>query len=114
MGCDKAVKIIRADIYVTEAPNGKLVKVHKTITDQDELQRLANFFPHAGEGRKSAIAGGWGAWAGVKFTCSDGKVITIWTDYNSWTEGQGDWPAAPGFSKYIESMLKETTSKQAN
>jgi hypothetical protein len=108
VGCEKPkpMRCTEAVVDVTVDPTGRLVKVKKTLTDAKEVDRLASFFPHFGEGRKSSTAGLWQGFASVKFTGSDGRVVTVHTNYEWWTEGSGDWPMDTEFTKYVMSILE--------
>jgi hypothetical protein len=60
-----------------------------------------------GEGRKSHRAGGWMLSVEINFVDRRGKTVRIWTNYEWWSEGEGDWPVAPGFESFITSMLEK-------
>jgi hypothetical protein len=105
MTCKQAV------IEVVSAPGGRKLAANKTVTvtDPKEVQKLVTFFPNLGQGRNAWLAGSWEASTFVKFTGSDGRLITVATswDYSDWSEsdGHGDWPLDPEFSNYIGAKL---------
>jgi len=109
----KPPAIQKAVFDIVMDPDGKHVQVQREVTDGAELQKLVMFFPHLGEGRESWTHGGWKSFGEIKFTCADGKLIHVMTDYEHWTEGPGDWPVAPEFSAYIKELLAKPATQPA-
>lgn len=100
------MKSTQAVVDITVSPNGTMVNMQRKITDPKEIQELADFFPHLGEGKESSRTGTWQSFAKVRFTGGDGKVVTVQTNYKWWTEGKGDWEMDKRFSQYITSLLE--------
>jgi hypothetical protein len=90
-----------------------LVSVKKVMTDPKELKELVAFFPHLGEMRNGSLPSPWKGSALILFTGCDGRRVQVATsyDYRFWSEGNGDWPLDPTFSKYIESLLETPQTK---
>jgi len=86
---------------------GRLANRTKRIEDQAEIRRLLSFFPGVGRGQHSPVAEPWDGAVKVHFTKADGSVVRVWSDYESWNEGNGDWPAKPGFADYVRELLEE-------
>ncbi len=89
----------------------------RTVTDPGQVAALAAYFPGVGEGRVSPSAGGWKAGYWVKFERADGSSVTVTVDGDgrSWSEGRGDWHAAPRLKERLDAILAEpaghTTAK---
>jgi len=113
-GCTKPMDMTTAVIEVTIwPPTDPLKKVNITLTDKNEVDKLASFFPHVGEGRKSSMAAGWIAAVTIQFTSSDGRTATVHSDPNGelWSEGRGDWPMDPEFKKHIKTLLEKAKAE---
>lgn len=79
----------------------------KEITDETEVLHLASFFPGLGEGKRSRVAALWEPTVEIHFTGADGKGVTVMSNFESWSEGKGDWPVKPGLKQYIRKLLAE-------
>ena len=90
-----------------------------TITDLDEVKRLASYFSDAGHGKESGIGGGWMRFADIAFETVDGKKVKVVLDpdLEVWAEGHGEWPIAdaekfrPYFLNLLRKELKEPDAK---
>jgi len=116
-GCAKPMDMATAVVEVYWSPSGQSLGVppslgmKMTLTDKNEVDKLASFFPHVGQGRKSSIAAAWLASVSIQFTSSDGKTAHVNSNYEFWSEGDGDWPADPEFAKYMETLLEKTKAE---
>ena len=106
MNCTQAV----IDMVIT--PEDEWGKGEKTITDAKEVQKLVSFFPHLGHGRKSGRAGTWQESSSITFTGCDGRVVRVMISWpcDCWSEGDGDWPLNPEFTKYVTALLETSAS----
>ena len=119
-----AAKYVRAAIKIYLSPEplrSKGIRSGATalITDLDEVNRLAAYFPDAGQGKKSNSAGGWMLFAEIEFETFDGKKVEVGVDpaMAEWAEKHGDWPIAdaekfrPYFLNLLRTELREPDTK---
>ncbi|MBC8869293.1 MAG: hypothetical protein H8E44_07735 [Planctomycetes bacterium] len=99
-----AVEYTSAEVRVIY---GRLANRTKRIEDQAEIGRLLSFFPGVGRGQHSPVAEPWEGAVKVHLTKADRSVVRVWSDYESWNEGHGDWPVKPGFADYVRKLLEE-------
>ena len=94
-------RFVRAEI-VRPAMEGKQI----TTVAGDELTRLTQFLPHAGEGRRSLAAGAWKGGPIVRLSRGDGTVVRVWVNpsYASWADETGEWPLHRGFEAFLDSL----------
>lgn len=96
-----------AEVTVVWDDQDRRVNLTKRIEDQAAIRQLVSFFPGVGRGQRSPVAEPWEGAVKVHFTKADGSVVRVWSDYESWNEGHGDWPVKPGFTDYIRKLLEE-------
>ena len=113
LGCSKrdTPPFVKAKITIPYFPlEGIPPRTEKTITDLEEVNRLASFFTGLGEGRASYVAGGWEIHGKIDFFCSNREVVTVtFDDFGYWSEsgGNGDWPLPDDFKPYFLKLMKE-------
>jgi RNA polymerase sigma factor (sigma-70 family) len=88
-----------------------------TVTDAEAMKTLAAFFPGLGQGKKSSTAAGWKAALLIDFHSTindDEKVVrvTVNRDYDTWSEGNGDWTAKPGLEKFVAGLIDKAREKR--
>jgi hypothetical protein len=124
LGCSGPVKLV-FDKAVVQRPlikdgkmvfdsDGKAKMEVSTITDREEVAKLAAFFPGMGQGKESSIAGGWKAGYTVRFERDKGDPLTIRTDDQClmWSEGQGDWKPKAGLKAFMDDLFKKERPKR--
>jgi len=77
------------------------------VTDPQTVLKLLSFFPRMGQGRSSNIVAGCASRVSIVFVDEAGKEVKVASNYDVWSEGDGDWPMDPGFSSYISDLLKD-------
>ena len=77
------------------------------ITDTNTIERVLSFFPGVGQGKASPDAGGWESEVEVVLTRLDGRSVVIRSDFESWSEGPGDWPVKGNLKSYVEHLLAD-------
>jgi hypothetical protein len=77
-----------------------------TLTSQEDIRRLAAYFPGMGTGKRADMAGGWKAFAEFTFKRSEGTVVHLFADpdLKSWSEGHGDWPVNGDLAKELATL----------
>jgi hypothetical protein len=119
-GCTKDVTFSKAVVERRVFKNGQPVmdasgrgKTERvTVSDRDEVARLASFFPGVGRGSKSGIAGGWKAGYSIVFDRADGGGtvnVTVNPEATTWSEVHGDWDAKPGLKEYLDKLFEDGT-----
>lgn len=99
-GCGKraAPNFVSAKItcyYSVDPPGDGMHPERSTtlITDAETVQRLAAFFPHAGQGKTTWIGTGWESFAKILFVRPNGDTVKVAVSYDlkDWAEKGGDW-----------------------
>lgn len=107
---DAAAEFIKADITIRFATGAKLKLGTTTITDPEDVKRLAAFFPDMGEGKTGPIFGGWEPTGTIEFFRSDDESVAVafGADFEYWSEyskGRGDWPLSAKFRPYLVNLV---------
>jgi hypothetical protein len=81
------------------------------------MKKLTAFFPGLGEGKKSPTAAGWKAALLIDFhSDTDEKNhvlrVTVNRDYDTWSEGNGDWGVKPGLEKFVSALIEQEKGKR--
>ncbi|GAF87293.1 unnamed protein product [marine sediment metagenome] len=112
LGCSKqpAPNFVAARIGVF-GPTDTLfdASTTKTITNPQDVKRLASFFPHLGEGKSSSNAAPSVPYARIDFFESNGQCATVIfeSQFEAWSEGRGDWRLSAEFRPYFLELMKE-------
>ena len=106
-GCSLSQPVRRADVLIVVDKDWHRVNTSINVDDQGKAQRLKEFFPHAGEKRRSIVYGQWQSQLTVEFILLDGTRLRVDSNFDSWTEGFGDWPAKPGLKEFVIEVAKE-------
>jgi hypothetical protein len=85
------ISFVSADVIRLMDQNRQPVRSTIHLADPRQVAEVASFFPNVGTGARSDKTGGWIALALVRLNRADGSVVEIKTNYESWTEGNGDW-----------------------
>jgi hypothetical protein len=86
--------------------------VTTVITKPSELENLSSYFPQMGQGKKSAVAGGWIAFATIEFHrkgTPKSLIARVDPSFELWTEGKGDWPLKAGLRDYFRAIEEGKT-----
>jgi hypothetical protein len=77
------------------------------VTRPALVRRLAGFFPHLWDGRRSNIAGGWMASVSLDFVGRGGEshTVLIHPQFRSYSI-RGDWPLHPEFKHVLIKLLR--------
>ena len=105
-GTANSVRFVRAtvDLYVDR--DHKLIAPESfTVDKQQDIARLANFFPGVGTDWQSEIAGAWERQVRVIFVKPDGARVEVISDFDSWSEGHGDRRTAPGLEAHVRAAM---------
>lgn len=96
-------EFVKAELKVFFTDQGKRV----IITDSHTVERLLSFFPGVGQGKASPDAGGWESEVEVVLTRLDGRAVVVRSDFESWSEGHGDWPVNGHLKSYVQDLLAD-------
>lgn len=98
-------RYVSATITRTFDSNGQATNDRLTVTDPNELVALQSYFASAGQGQRGPLTGGWQPSVIIKLKPAVGRQVRILTNYEVWSEGTGDWPAAAGMKDHLERMF---------
>jgi hypothetical protein len=84
------------------------------VTDEDEVNRLASFFPGLGRRKWSRSAAKWLSFDEIQFEMTDGRTVAVQVyDYERtwrWSSGSeygGDFALRDGFGEYFRQLLEK-------
>ncbi len=105
-------KVMAAVVRILVDEDGSTIEYDKArayrVTHDLDLRDLISYLQGLGKGRQSPVAGGWEAGLEIKFVLSDGRTIrvTVSQDYQSWSEGRGDWPLDPMYKALVTGVIE--------
>jgi len=91
---------------------GRSVNRVVSVAKVEQLKRLQSFFPGLSEGRESPEANPWDNSLTIRFRKADGGIVTVSSDFDFWTEGDGDWAVAnpKQFRVFIQELSANSDS----
>ena len=103
--CGVGFSSVRVTQHYGEAGNPNPVERARNIEDVSVVKKLTSFFPNVGQGRRSHVVAGWEASVVMVFTRPDGTVLRVTSDFESWSERNGDWPVKGDLAKYVDELF---------
>jgi hypothetical protein len=84
-----------------------------TVKDADVIAKLAACFEGMGEGKKGSDPAVWKAGATIRFMPAKGEPIRISVnfDYDTWSEGNGDWKVKGDLKKQLRDLAAKERKK---
>src|SRR5262245_52102252 len=101
-------------VLVNQQKQEKPVPLQLTVTDPDQVNHLAKFFPEMGQGKVSSESGKWTTGIVVKFHRAAGDPVKVSVHWGGevWTEGKGDWDTRPGLWDYLGQLISAEDVKK--
>lgn len=104
----------KVEIELLEGADGpRKMPLSRTVTDPEEIAKLAAQLPELGQDKKGHPALEWKVGTRLTFHRAEGKLIrvTVNRDFGFWTEGNGDWDATPPFREQVKGLLNTVDQK---
>lgn len=101
------VEFVNAKVTIYYDDQGRWVDGDEIVVEGAEFQHLLAFFPEVGMGKKGVAPSGWEAKVVIVLIRSDGTEQRVSSNFELWSEGNGDWPSAKEFRAYIEGLVVE-------
>ncbi len=97
--------VVAARVSLYRDAAGKRVEREVTINDEARIRTLVGFLPGVGSGRTSNSAAAWEADVVIMLTRADGSQIRVSSNFESWSEGKGDWDVEAGFEQFVRGLF---------
>ncbi len=101
-----APDIVSARVSLGFEAEGNRVTRELGVGDEATIRTLLTHLPGVGTGRTSRMAGGWINLVEIILVRADGSEIRVGSDFENWSEGDGDWDVDAGFEPFIRGLFR--------